>query len=72
MLVSDGRDGSISMGTTVGNLLVFLVRDLLVEVLFAFDAILEDESLDRVLIMVFLNDLLKFKFLVDSDFEFFI
>ena len=72
MLVSDGRDGSSSMGTTVGNLLVFLAKDLLVEVLFAFDAILEVESLDRVLIMVFLDDLLKFKLLVDSDFEFFI
>lgn len=72
MLVSDGRDGSSSMGTTVGNLLDFLAKDLLVEVLFAFDAILEVESLDRVLIMVFLNDLLKFKLLVDSDFEFFI
>ena len=72
MLVSDGRDWSRSKGILAGILLVFLARDLLFEVLFAFDAILEVESLDRVLIMVFLNDLLKFKLLNDSDFELFI
>ena len=72
MLVSDGKDGSSIMGTTVVNLLFFFARDLLVEVLFDFVNLLEDESLDRVLIMVFLNDLLKFKLFTDSNFEFFI